>query len=342
MITALTYDDVLLVPKYSEISSRKEIDIGIDLDDCIRLELPVIASPMDTICGPEMAAALSRSGGLGVIHRYNSIREQANMVSYARDILQQKQERCLIGAAVGVTGDYMLRTTALVTHGAEVICIDVAHGDHLMMKEALTDLKHEFGNPVHFMAGNVATADAYKRLCDWGADSVRVGIGGGSICSTRIQTGHGVPNIEAIRECALVEYDIPIVADGGIKTSGDAVKALAVGADFVMVGSLLAGTTETPGDIVGIDGVKYKAYRGMASAAAQTEWRGDYSFAEGISTRVPYVGDVDAVLATIKGGVLSGFSYSGARNIQELWLKSEFIRQTGAGQLESSTHILNK
>ena len=236
----------------------------------------------------------------------------------------------------------MLRTTALVTHGAEVICIDVAHGDHLMMKEALTDLKHEFGNSVNFMAGNVATADAYKCLCDWGADSVRVGIGGGSICSTRIQTGHGVPNIEAIRECALVEYDIPIVADGGIKTSGDAVKALAVGADFVMVGSLLAGTTETPGDIVGIDGVKYKAYRCMASAEAQTEWRGDYSFAEGISTRVPYVGDVDAVLATIKGGILSGFSYSGARNIQELWLKSEFIRQTGAGQLESSTHILNK
>ena len=211
-----------------------------------------------------------------------------------------------------------------------------------MMKEALKQLNREFANNAHIMAGNVATAAAYRDLCDWGAHSVRVGIGGGSICSTRIQTGHGVPNVEALQRCATLDLPIPIIADGGIKSSGDIVKALAIGADFVMVGSLLAGTTQAPGDIISVDGMEHKSYRGMASADAQTDWKGDCSFAEGIATTVPYQGDAIKVLTELRAGILSGFSYSGAKNITELWSNAEFIRQTPAGRVESSTHILNK
>ena len=336
---ALTYDDVLLVPKYSEIKSRTEIDIGNDLDDFIRMSLPIIASPMDTVCGARMATTVSDVGGLGIIHRYNTVQEQAELVKNARENATAPFH---IGAAVGVTGDYILRAKALVDAGAEVVCIDVAHGHHSMVCDAIGALKKEFQGNMHLMAGNVATVDAYRALCEWGADSVRVGIGGGSICSTRLQTGHGVPNVTALAECAALEYDVPIIADGGIKNSGDIVKALAVGADFVMVGSLLAGTEEAPGEYVRVNGHQQKVYRGMASSEAQTEWKGSCTFAEGVSTTVPCVGPASTVLEGLRAGILSGFSYSGATTIQQLWMKSELIRQTGAGQYESSTHILDR
>ncbi len=338
---ALTYDDVLLVPKYSEIKSRTEIDIGNALDDFIHLDLPIIASPMDTVCGADMSSAIASLGGLGIIHRYNSIYEQAAMVNQAC-LGSLTPAGAHIGAAIGATGDYMGRAIRLVDVGCEILCIDVAHGHHAIVREALKHLKSEFKQNVHIMAGNVATVEGYRDLCSWGADSVRVGIGGGSICSTRIQTGHGVPNIKAIMDCAELEYDIPIVADGGIKTSGDIVKALAAGADFVMVGSLFAGTDEAPGETIQIDGIEHKVYRGMASREAQTDWRGECNFAEGISTTVPCVGSVVDIVSELRGGILSGFSYSGATNIQQLWMRAEFVRQTAAGQLESSTHILNK
>ena len=189
------------------------------------------------------------------------------------------------------------------------------------------------------MAGNVATAEAFEALSLWGADSIRCGIGGGSICSTRVQTGHGVPTLETILECAESSHSVKIIADGGIKNSGDIVKALAAGADFVMVGSMLAGTAETPGDVV--EGHS-KIYRGMASRNAQLDWRGRTSSAEGISAMVPYKGAVNDILDDIRGNVASGFSYSGASNIRELWANSEFISQTSSGQLESSTHINKK
>ncbi len=227
--------------------------------------------------------------------------------------------------------------------GANLICVDVAHGHHQMMRECLTVLKTKFGDSIHIMAGNVATLEAFNDLADWGADSIRVGIGGGSICSTRVQTGHGVPTLQSVFDCSGSDRDVMLVADGGIKTSGDIVKALAAGADAVMVGSMLAGTAETPGPIHrDTSGKEYKVYRGMASRSAQIEWRGKSSSPEGISTTIPYKGSVQDILADIAGNVKSGLSYSGARNIKELRHAAKFIKQTGAGQMESGTHILKR
>jgi len=183
--------------------------------------------------------------------------------------------------------------------------------------------------------------EGYNDLVDWGADSVRCNIGGGSICSTRIQTGHGVPGLQTIFDCAQAGRQVPIIADGGIRTSGDIVKALAAGADFVMLGSLLAGTDETPGGVINTRKGKVKAYRGMASKDAQIEWRGKTSSLEGIATTVPCKGSVNAVLKELERGIRSGFSYSGARTLKELHHKAQFIRQTSSGQAESGTHILN-
>ena len=190
------------------------------------------------------------------------------------------------------------------------------------------------------MAGNVATLEAFNDLSDWGADSIRVGIGGGSICSTRVQTGHGLPGLQTIFECSKTDRDVAIIADGGIRNSGDIVKALAAGADAVMCGSLLAGTTETPGSVFeDKNGVKFKSYRGMASKEAQINWRGKYSSFEGISSQVPYRGKVGDILEDIERGLRSGFSYSGAHGLKELQSKAIFVRQTLAGQGESKTHI---
>ena len=189
------------------------------------------------------------------------------------------------------------------------------------------------------MAGNVATAQGYLELSDWGADSVRCNVGGGSICSTRIQTGHGVPGLHTIFQCAENRSGAKIIADGGIKNSGDIVKALAAGADFVMLGSLLAGTTESPGEAIPTEQGEFKVYRGMASKEAQLAWRGKYSSDEGVAAAVPSKGSVRDVLAALENGVRSGFSYSGARNMNMLHDSARFLEQTAAGQAESSTHI---
>jgi IMP dehydrogenase len=208
------------------------------------------------------------------------------------------------------------------------------------MKEALTELRQAFGDDVHIMAGNIATLEGYNDLVDWGADSVRCNIGGGSICSTRIQTGHGVPGLHTIIDCARSDRNAPIIADGGIRNSGDIVKALAAGADFVMLGSLLSGTDETPGDTINTREGKFKAYRGMASKDAQIEWRGKTASLEGIATTVACKGPVGDTIQELTRGLRSGLSYSGARTIPELQAKARFIRQTASGQVESSTHIL--
>ena len=230
---------------------------------------------------------------------------------------------------------------ALFEANTRILCVDVAHGHHIMMKECLEHLKSTFGHAVHIVAGNVATLEAFNDLADWGADSIRVGIGGGSICSTRLVSGHGVPTLQSVLDCVKSDRKVSIIADGGIKTSGDMVKALAAGADFVMVGSLLAGTSATPGEVFkGSEGKKYKVYRGMASSAAQKDWRGKSSSPEGISTTVPYKGLTANILNDLRGGIQSGFSYSGAKNVAELREKHQFIRQTAAGQNESFTHIL--
>ena len=339
MRKALSFDDVLLEPQHSEILSRREVDIGVDLDKGIELELPILASPMDTISGKDMALAMISAGGMAIIHRYNTIEEQVNIVA------QVIEERfpANIGAAVGVTGNYLERAERLYAAGIKMLCIDIAHGDHILMRGALDTIKNKFNDSIHIMAGNVATLDGFNRLADWGADSVRVGIGGGSICSTRIQTGHGIPTFQSVLDCAKSDRDAKLIADGGIKNSGDIVKALAAGADAIIAGSLLSGTDETPGPIVhDLDGKQYKTYRGMASRSAQMGWRGKSSSPEGVTAKVDYKGPVSDILYDLEGGIRSGLSYSGVDDLEKLRAKARFLLQTAAGQKESWTHILGR
>jgi len=335
---ALTYNDVLLEPQYSDIKSRSEVNIASVLrgnGPTTKLSLPVIASPMDTISEEEMGVAMWQEGGLAVVHRYNTIYAQTSILD---GIIVGAG--CNAAAAIGTSGDYLERASALYEMGVRILCVDVAHGHHILMKTALNELRATFGDQVHIMAGNIATLEGYNDLVDWGADSVRCNIGGGSICSTRIQTGHGVPGLHTIIECARSDRNAPIIADGGIRNSGDIVKALAAGADFVMLGSMLSGADETPGDVVKTHEGKFKSYRGMASADAQIEWRGKTASLEGIATTVPCKGPVDDILEELERGIRSGFSYSGARSLKELQTKARFIRQTSSGQTESGTHIL--
>jgi|TARA_R110000851_G_scaffold183813_1_gene333214 IMP dehydrogenase len=337
----LSYDDVLLVPQYSDIRSREEIDISSDLGKGISLRLPVLSSPMDTVTAAAMANCMNELGGAGVIHRYCTVEEQAELILSVRTRRLELMNDSTIGAAIGVTGDFMERAAAVHAAGADFFCIDVAHGHHILVREAIAAIRGAFGDSKHIMAGNVATLEGVNDLADWGADSARCNIGGGSICSTRIQTGHGLPGLDTIFRCAQTDRDIQIIADGGIKNSGDIVKALAAGADAVMIGSLLSGTSESPGEFYReTDGSHWKSYRGMASKEAQIDWRGKYSSLEGVAARVPHKGSATKVLKELERGIRSGFSYSGARNLQELWAKSEFVQQTNAGQTESKTHIL--
>jgi len=342
MKQAFSFDDVLLTPQYSEITSRSEIDIRSFLRNVGHLSLPVISSPMDTITESGMVVSMHQAGGLGIIHRYNSLIEQAGSV---RDVAMEGVNN--VGAAIGVNDDFIDRACALYDAGANVLCVDVAHGHHFSVRHALETLRLTFGSTIHIMAGNVATLEGFNDLADWGADSIRVGIGGGSICSTRIQTGHGIPTFQSILDCSMSDRNVSLIADGGIRNSGDVVKALAAGADFVMVGSLLAGTDETPGGVVYNDHVpdayaRRKVYRGMASKEAQRDWRGRVSSIEGVSHFVPCKGPVKEVLHELGVGIRSGLSYSGARDIIELQAKARFIRQTSAGTIESSTHIKAK
>jgi IMP dehydrogenase len=339
---ALTYDDVLMVPQYSDIESRKEVNVGNWLDESRGLwfDLPIISAPMDTVCEEQMAITLGKMGGLGIVHRYNTIEQQVKMASN----IFEKLDTHKVGFAIGITGDYLNRARALVEdEGAKILCLDVAHGDHILMKKALITLREKLGDGPHLMAGNVATLDGFNNLADWGANSIRVGIGGGSICSTRIQTGHGVPSLDSVMKCSETCFNVAVIADGGIRNSGDIIKALGVGSDFAMLGSILAGTSKSPGEIfIDQNGQARKTYRGMASKDAQMDWRGKVSSLEGISTTIPYKGDTENVVSQLENGIRSGFSYSGARTISELWHKARFVRQTSSGARESDTHILSR
>jgi IMP dehydrogenase len=335
---AVTYDDMLIVPQYSDITSRSEVDISSRLGHR-DLRLPIIASPMDTVSEDEMAIAMYRSGGMAVLHRYNTIAEQAAM---AKKVTQVSNWSGQVAAAVGVTGDFMERSEALIAAGVDVLCIDVAHGHHVLVKKALEEMRKEYDNHIYIIAGNVCTLEGINDVADWGANAVRCNIGGGSICSTRLVTGHGLPGLQTIFDCAKTDRDVAIIADGGIKTSGDIVKALAAGADFVMCGSLLAGTTESPGKIRNLpDNTRVKEYRGMASKDAQLDWRQKSSTPEGVASYIPFKGSVLDVLRDLEGGIKSGLSYSGARNLTQLRHKVEWARQTMAGAHESNTHIFS-
>ncbi len=333
-----TYQDMLLVPQYSDIQSRSEVSVQTTLGDNLVLDLPIISSPMDTVTEEEMLVAMARAGGLGIVHRYNTVYEQSKIIARTRQRLPEGH----IGAAIGVSGDYLDRANALCDAGARVLCVDVAHGHHLLVKNALEELRNVLGEAVYIIAGNVCTLEGINDLADWGANAVRCNIGGGSICSTRIQTGHGMPGLGTIFDCARTDRDVKIIADGGIRTSGDIVKALAAGADAVMCGSFLSGTTETPGQIYPTSNGKFKEYRGMASRKAQVGWRGKSSSPEGVVSKVPYRGSVADILSDARGGLASGLSYTGARNLTELRAKAKWITQTAAGAIESGTHIYEK
>lgn len=325
----LCFDDVLIKPQFSDIKSRSEVKLDAYCNG-LNLSVPIISSPMDTVTEYDMCKEMSKLGGLGVIHRYNTIEEQVKIASF-------DPSNCC--CAVGVSGDFLERTRALVKVGVRKICIDVAHGHTAAVRDALWAIRKEFGVDLHIMAGNVATLSGFNDLSDWGANSVRIGIGGGSICSTRLQTGHGMPTFASILECAKSDREAALIADGGIRTAGDIVKALGAGADAVMLGSMLAGTDETPGEIIAVKGKSVKVYRGMASKEAQYAWRGHTASLEGVSSTVELKGPVKDVMFELTQNIRSGLSYSGSRSITEFQAKVQFIRQTSLAAGEAKTHI---
>ena len=331
----LSFDDILLVPQYSEVESRKQVNLlsGISRGpNSIGTSIPIIAAPMDTVCEWEMAVAIRNAGGVGVIHRYMSVKDQVTNYKIARAY------GAVAVCAVGASGDYVDRAWQLYSAGCTDFLVDTANGHSRYAIEAVKELRKAFGGSVKIMAGNVSTYEGFARLQDAGADSIRVGIGGGSVCTTRIVSGHGMPTLSSIMD---IRERIPygegavLIADGGIRNSGDAAKALAAGAEMVMLGSMLAGTDESPGLV--IDGA-YKEFRGMASKEAQEDGRGTVSVVEGVSTRVPYKGSVSKVVDDLVGGLGSALSYAGANNLKEFYENSEFVRVTPLSVGESVPH----
>jgi IMP dehydrogenase len=470
--TGLTYDDVLLEPRCSDIRSRKDVDTTTALSRNLSLRIPVVSANMDTVTEAGMAIAMARHGGIGIVHRFNSISEQVEevrrvkrsesfiieipytigpteTVAAARELMDEKgitglpvvgengtlagilskrdiifagmsprligefmtprdrvvtapmgislheaeqllaehkveklplvdsdgrlrglitvkdimkrtqypqsskdrKGRLMVGAAVGVVGDYMERAQALLEAGTDVLVLDIAHGHSTNAMHAIRTLKDAFAG-VELIAGNVATAEGTIDLIEAGADAIKVGVGPGSICITRVITGVGVPQLSAVMDCAAAarERGVPIIADGGVRSSGDIVKALAAGASTVMLGNLMAGTSESPGVVVVRNGRRYKVSRGMASVGASMDrrrrekpgWEGEDSFEdaipEGVEGMVPYKGDVSDVLVQLVGGLRSGMSYLGARSLDQLSCRARFIRITSASQEESTAH----
>lgn len=335
MIEGITFDDVLLIPAYNHFESRKNVDISIhDKSNKLSLKLPIFTSNMDTITEHEMANFIGSYGGMGALHRFMSIERNI-------EIFKLCQYPTMI--SVGCTKQELERATALKEAGANYFCLDVAHAHARYIGRMLKELR-KLVNDRCIIAGNVATYAGADYLASCGADIIKVGIGGGSACSTRIKTGFGVPMLTSIKECARV--DRSIIADGGIRIPGDIVKALAFGADFVMIGGMLAGTTPTPGKIYENDkGIKYKMFRGMASREAQEDFHGiigDWKTDEGVCVTVPYHDNQKEIMADIIGGLRSGLTYGGADNIRQLQRKLNYLVVSTASQIESVPHILNK
>ena len=465
----LTFDDVLLVPKYSDITSRSQTDLGTKLSRNISINIPFVSANMDTVTESSMAVAMARAGGIGIVHRFLTIKEQANEVlkvkrsgsvmienpysinleksiqdaqEYAEDkgvsgllvidsasklvgivterdllfantrgtindimtkdvvtakpgvTLDEAKEilhkhrveklpivddsgiikglitskditnnadfpnaskdtkgRPLVGAAVGVKGDFLERSESLLESGVDVLVVDIAHGHSENAISTVRNIKKAFPD-CELIAGNIATAQGAEDLIKAGVDAVKVGVGSGSICITRVITGSGVPQLTAVMDCAKIgnDYGIPIISDGGTRTSGDATKALASGASSVMIGSMLGGTDESPGTVLTKNGKRFKVYRGMASLAAsigrKSKETGSLSFdddlndyvAEGVEAMVPYKGTVVDILKQLSGGVRSGLSYCGAHTIPQMQENAEFIKMSRAGFAESQPH----
>lgn len=331
---ALSFDDILLVPQHSDVKSRHDIDLTMKFgrEYKIVLSFPMVAAPMDTVCDYRMARVLAENGAVGSIHRYMS-NESQQMIA---EVLEQDA----LGAffAVGATNGYLEQAKKLVDKGVKALIVDTANGHSDIAIKAVEALREL---PVHIMAGNVSTWDGFRRLSDAGADSIRVGIGGGSACTTRIVTGHGIPTLASIMDIVenRKDTDASIVADGGIRNSGDAVKAYAAGAHVVMLGSVLAGHDESPGEThYDSNGNPIsKEFRGMASADAQRS-RGYISVVEGISTTIPYKGSVKNTLEIFKNGIKSGISYSGLDKLSELAVESTYVEVSSLAKGESIPH----
>ena len=330
---AITYDDVLLVPAYNHHESRRIVETSAtDRLGKLTLELPVMSSNMDTITESRMANFMSSKGGIGVLHRFLSIED---------NIREFKACHGAVFVSVGCNNQELLRAEALRDAGADFFCVDVAHAHAKYVGKTLKSLRQLLGSRC-IMAGNVATYAGADYLASCGADIIKAGIGGGSVCTTRIKTGFGVPMLTCIQDCA--RSDRSVVADGGLRTSGDVVKALAFGADFVMLGGMLAGTAPTPGEVItNANGQRVKRYRGMASREAQEAFLGqmhEWKTAEGVSTDVPYRDDEEFIMADIVGGLRSGLTYAGADSISELQRKLNYMQITPAGRLERLPHKL--
>lgn len=358
ILSGLTFDDVLLLPAMSAVLPPQTI-VRARLTSKITLNIPMISAAMDTVTESLLAIAMARAGGLGVIHRAMPALRQAQAVAKVKkadaaqypDACLDKGGRLRVGAAIG-TGDAAFeRAGALVAAGVDVIALDTAHGHSAAVIKTLRALKKKY--KVEIIAGNVATYAGARDLIKAGADAIKVGIGPGSICTTRIISGVGVPQLTAIKECyrAAARCGVPVIADGGIKFSGDVTKAIAAGAACVMLGTLLAGAREAPGAIVLFNGRRYKAYRGMGSVGAMEAGSKDrYGqqgvekaslVPEGIEGRVPYNGPIAAILHQLLGGLRSGLGYCGCRTLDELRKKARFVRISGAGLRESHVHDVN-
>lgn len=344
---ALCFDDILLVPQRSYVESRHSINTAMIIGSgkrAIFLSLPVIAAPMDTVCDVEMCIAMAKAGGLGILHRYMSHEDQI-----AKTLLL-KNYGFGFGVAIASNNGFLDHAQRLYDNGATMMLVDTANGHGKYAIDAVAALRNKFDD-IHIMAGNVATADGFARLSNAGADSVRVGIGGGAACTTRMVSGHGIPTLASIIECDkwLETFGssgidtCSIIADGGIRNSGDMVKSFAAGAHAVMIGSMLAGTDESPGNIfINEQGQHVKVFRGMASREAQKDATGNVSVAEGISTTLPYKGIVRHILDEIRGGLGSGCSYSGCHNLYELSSFAKYVKVSSASLNESRPHAAHQ
>ena len=332
----LTYDDIQLVPAYSEISSRKNIDLKTKITTRFDLQMPLVAAPMGTVCDFAMANEMRKIGGVGCLHRFMSIGEQESVIKKLVASRTEDHINMPIMAAVGANGDFFERAQALIQSGAEIVLIDVAHGHHKNVKDAIEKIK-TIKSSVDVIAGNIATAKAAIDLQNWGADALRVGVGGGSLCTTRIKTGFGVPNVTCLTEILKVAK-VPVIADGGIRTSGDISKALALGASTVMLGSLLAGTEEAPGLLIQKNNGLYKKYSGAASFDTKVTYGQEIRNIEGESTIISYKGKLDMVISSLLDGVKSALSYAGANNLKEF--RPEYIQITNSGINEAKPHLI--
>jgi IMP dehydrogenase len=336
--TGYSFDDVLIVPKYNKVRSRSEVNFKTRVTRNYYIDIPIIAANMDTVCDSRMAIAIGSLGGLGVIHRFMTISEEAI------EVKRVKAHGLLCAAAIGI-GDYEERVKTLVDAGVNILVLDIAHGHSKYAGKVLDWIKLNYPR-VDVMVGNIVTKDAAEYFLSKKADAIKVGIGPGSMCTTRIMTGVGVPQITAIMDVyEATKGEIPICADGGIRYPGDVVKAIGAGAETIMSGSLFVGTDESPGKIIKKSGKKFKLYRGMASFEATmkkiklNKEKKNIISVEGVKTLAPYIGPVEGVIKRLVGGLASGMTYIGAKEIKNLVGKADFIYITTSGIEESRARV---